>query len=199
MNLHITPAKTGLRGEIRVPGDKSISHRAVIFGALARGATRVRGFLHSEDCFRTVAAFRAMGVEIEEPGGEELILRGAGLEGLSEPADVLDMGNSGTSARLLTGLLAGQRFFSVMTGDASLRKRPMARVVKPLREMGARITGRRDGENLPLAISPGTLKGISFTLPVASAQVKSALLLAGLFAEGETAGTEPSASRDHTE
>jgi 3-phosphoshikimate 1-carboxyvinyltransferase len=196
--MQIEPALKGLRGEIRVPGDKSISHRAVILGAIARGTTWVRGFLPSDDCLRTVRAFRQMGVVIEE-ADQGLRIDGKGPAGLSEPGDILDMGNSGTSARLLTGLLSGQLFFSVLTGDASLRKRPMGRVVEPLRRMGARISGRGDGGYLPLAVSPGGLKGIAYSLPVASAQVKSGLMLAGLFAEGETILTEPVATRDHTE
>lgn len=208
----------GLKGEIRMPGDKSITHRALILGAIAQGTTVVRGFLSAQDCLRTVEAFRRMGIEIRRDK-DLLIIQGRGLYGLSEPKDVLDLGNSGTSLRLLTGLLSGQRFFSVLTGDDSLRRRPMRRVVDPLQQMGAEIygkTGVRDqgpddsrtrsghwpltSETYPpLAILGRPLKGIAYALPVASAQVKSALLLAGLYAEGQTAITEPVATRDHTE
>lgn len=188
----------GLRGEISVPGDKSLSHRAVMLGALASGVTRIRHFLTSEDCRRTVHAFQAMGIRIEEDR-VDLLIHGKGLKGLEEPQDVLDMGNSGTSARLLSGILSGQPFFSVMTGDASLRRRPMGRVVEPLRRMGAKISGRAEGRYLPMAIAPGRLGAISYELPVPSAQVKSALLLAGLFAEGTLQVTEPVVTRDHTE
>jgi 3-phosphoshikimate 1-carboxyvinyltransferase len=197
--IEIDKSKKGLRGELRVPGDKSISHRAVILGSISRGRTDVRRFLRSEDCLRSVRAIQAMGISIEESDGGGLRIEGKGLSGLSEPSDVLDMGNSGTSARLLTGLLAGRPFFSVLTGDVSLRRRPMGRVVEPLRKMGARISGRSDGGLLPLAISPASLQGMEYRLPMASAQVKSALLLAGLQAEGETRLSEPAISRDHTE
>ncbi len=191
-----------LRGRIAVPGDKSITHRAVILGGIARGETVVLGYLASDDCLRTVAALRAMGCAIEETasdGRPALRIRGAGIDALREPADVLDCGNSGTSLRLLTGLLAGRPMFSVLTGDVSLRRRPMGRVVEPLRAMGAQIAGREDGRFAPLAIVGRRLKGAEARLPVASAQVKSALLLAGLSAEGRTSVTEPQRSRDHTE
>lgn len=191
----------GVRGTITVPGDKSITHRAIILGSLARGTTVVRGYLPSEDCLNTVSAFRSMGLSIEEtkgPGGQ-LRIDGKGLRGLSEPGSVLDLGNSGTGLRLLTGVLAGQDFFSVLTGDESLRGRPMRRVVDPLRRMGAEINGREGGNLAPLAVQGRRLKGIAYALPVASAQVKSALLLAGLLAEGRTVLTEPLPSRDHTE
>jgi 3-phosphoshikimate 1-carboxyvinyltransferase len=188
----------GLKGVISVPGDKSISHRAVILGSIAGGTTTVRGFLPAEDCLRTAAVFRMMGVAIEQRG-DALRIEGRGLRGLAEPSDVLDLGNSGTGMRLLTGLMAGQSFFSVVTGDETLRRRPMRRVVDPLRQMGAVIAGRNGGEFAPLAVTGRPLKGIRYDLPVASAQVKSALLLAGLTAEGPTRLTEPSASRDHTE
>jgi 3-phosphoshikimate 1-carboxyvinyltransferase len=191
-----------LRGELRVPGDKSISHRAAIFNAVARGSARVDNFLPGADCLSTLACLRRLGVRIdEEPvaGRRALSLVVHGREHLAEPDDVLDAGNSGTTTRLLTGLLAGQPLFAVITGDASLRSRPMARVIAPLREMGARIDGRGDGTRAPLAIRGGALRGITYALPVASAQVKSALLLAGLQAEGETALTEPARSRDHSE
>jgi 3-phosphoshikimate 1-carboxyvinyltransferase len=196
---HLTVRKSrGLRGEITVPGDKSISHRAVILGSIAEGTTTVCGFLPSEDCLRTLEAFRKMGVAIEQRG-DFVRIEGRGLRGLAEPGDVLDLGNSGTGIRLLTGLLAGQRFFSVLTGDESLRGRPMRRVVDPLTQMGAKIAGRQGGALAPLSITGHPLSGIRYDLPVASAQVKSALLLAGLSAEGPTRLAEPSASRDHTE
>jgi 3-phosphoshikimate 1-carboxyvinyltransferase len=189
----------GMRGEIVVPGDKSISHRSIMLGSLAEGTTMVRGFLHGEDNHATLKAFRAMGVEIEELADGVLRIEGKGLDGLDEPADVIDCGNSGTTIRLMTGLLAGQAFFSVLTGDRYLRKRPMKRVVGPLAAMGARIWGRRGGELAPLAIQGGGLKATAYASPIASAQVKSALLLAGLYAEGETTVREPHLSRDHSE
>jgi 3-phosphoshikimate 1-carboxyvinyltransferase len=191
-----------LRGMVRLPGDKSISHRAVLFGAIAEGESRVENFLFGADCLSTVACIRALGVEAvfaDAPEGRVLIVRGVGLDGLREPADVLDCGNSGTTMRLLTGLLAGRPFLSVLTGDASLRGRPMARVLEPLRAMGAHVHGR-DGDRLPpLVIAPARLSGTRHRLAVASAQVKSALVLAGLCAEGETWVQEPAPSRDHTE
>jgi 3-phosphoshikimate 1-carboxyvinyltransferase len=188
----------GVRGEISVPGDKSISHRSIMLGSIAKGETSVSGFLRGEDNFATLNAFRAMGVGIEDDG-TILKITGKGLHGLQEPSDVLDCGNSGTSMRLLTGLLAGQRFFSVLTGDQYLRKRPMRRVIDPLSEMGAAILGRSGGEKAPLAISGRELNAISYTSKVASAQVKSALMLAGLYAKGATTVTEPHLSRDHSE
>lgn len=189
----------GLKGEIQVPGDKSISHRAVILGSLAEGLTEVRGFLSSEDCLRTADAFKAMGISIDEKAPDHLFIRGNGLKGLVEPKDIIDAGNSGTTMRLMAGVLAGQPFFSVLTGDSSLRRRPMGRVTEPLQKMGASIWGREGGAFAPLAIRGGNLRGISYKSPVASAQVKSALLLAGLFAKGEAVVEEPSLSRDHTE
>jgi 3-phosphoshikimate 1-carboxyvinyltransferase len=194
----INPAN-GLRGEIKVPGDKSISHRSIMFGALGDGVTQISGFLQGEDNYSTLKAFRAMGVVIEDQGEGRLRVEGVGLHGLTEPSDLLDCGNSGTTMRLMTGLLSGQDFFSVLTGDQYLRKRPMRRVVEPLSMMGARIDGRDDGERAPLAIRGGGLHGIEYDSPVASAQVKSALLLAGLYAEGETTIREPHLSRDHSE
>lgn len=196
-NYMVQPA-AGVRGAIAVPGDKSISHRSIMFGSLARGTTIVRGFLRGEDTISTLKAFRAMGVNACDDG-EVIRIQGAGLHGLKEPVDVLDCGNSGTSMRLLTGMLAGQNFFSVLSGDQYLRNRPMGRVIEPLAGMGATIFGRAGGTRAPLAIQGRTLKGISFSSPVASAQVKSALLLAGLYADGETRVTEPSLSRDHSE
>ncbi|HEY5648573.1 MAG TPA: 3-phosphoshikimate 1-carboxyvinyltransferase [Nitrospiria bacterium] len=188
----------GLRGTISVPGDKSITHRAVIMGSLGRGTTVVRGYLPSDDCIRTAQAFRNLGVAItQEP--ERLVIEGKGLRGLVEPGNVLDLGNSGTATRLMTGVLSGQDLFAVLTGDESLRSRPMGRVVEPLRKMGARISGRNDGAFAPLAVRGGGLKGIEYRLPVASAQVKSAVLLAGLTASGRTTVVEPMETRDHTE
>ncbi len=202
MNLTIASGAP-LRGEVRVPGDKSISHRAVMLGALAEGETRASGFLTGEDNRRTLDAFRKMGVDVRLEG-TTLTVRGAGGprragQHLAEPDDVLDCGNSGTTIRLLTGLLAGQPFVSTLTGDASLRSRPMGRVVEPLARMGAHIIARHGGTRAPLTIVGTRLTGIRYDLPVASAQVKSALLLAGLVAEGETVVSEPGSSRDHTE
>ncbi len=178
-----------------MPGDKSISHRAALLGGLASGITRVDGFLRAEDSLGTLRCLRHLGVTIEE-AADRLVIHGGDLR---EPEETLDVGNSGTTIRLLAGILAGQPFHSVLTGDASIRRRPMNRVAEPLRRMGARISGRNGGECAPLSIDGGGLRGITYTTPVASAQVKSAVLLAGLFAEGETAVREPSQSRDHTE
>jgi 3-phosphoshikimate 1-carboxyvinyltransferase len=196
--LTIFPTKQPLRGSVSVPGDKSITHRALILGALAQGQTRITGYSQGEDCLHTLGAIRALGVEVREtPGGLEVT--GKGLWGLQEPLDVLNCGNSGTGLRLLAGVLAGQHFFSVLTGDSSLRSRPMGRVVTPLRQMGSVISGRGGGELAPLAIQGTGLKGILYESPVASAQIKSCVLLAGLFAEGTTTVKEPRRSRDHTE
>lgn len=188
-----------LTGTVRVPGDKSISHRAVMLGALAEGVTHVTGLLEGEDVLCTLAAFRAMGVPADVPVNGRLTIRGVGLRGLKPPRAPLDMGNSGTAMRLMSGILSGQAFDSVLVGDASLSQRPMQRVADPLSRMGARIeTGA--GGRPPLKISGGqTLHGIDYPMPVASAQVKSALLFAGLYAAGDTCVTEPSPSRDHTE
>ncbi|MHC1698363.1 MAG: 3-phosphoshikimate 1-carboxyvinyltransferase [Geobacteraceae bacterium] len=185
-------------GKIEVPGDKSISHRAVMLGSLARGTTVVSGFLQGEDTIATLNAFRVMGVDTREEDGK-LYIQGRGLFGLKEPDDVLDCGNSGTSMRLMSGILAGQRFFSILSGDRYLRNRPMGRVIEPLSKMGASIQGRSGGTKAPLAILGRELTGASYVSPVASAQIKSALLLAGLYASGETEVIEPSLSRDHTE
>jgi len=198
MDLTIKPAGP-LIGTISVPGDKSISHRAVMLGALAEGDTQIENFLAGADCLATVDCFRKLGIEIDGPAGGVLTVRGRGLDGLREPVEVLDAANSGTTMRLLSGVLAGQPFFSVITGDASLRRRPMARVTGPLKQMGACIMGRRNDSLAPLAIRGGGLKALDFVSPVASAQVKSAVLLAGLFADGETVVTEPYRSRNHTE
>ena len=190
-----------LRGELRVPGDKSISHRAAIFNAVARGRARIDNYLPGADCLSTLACLRALGVRITtldaSPRALTLLVEGSGA--LAEPTGVLDAGNSGTTMRLLAGLLAGHEMFAVLSGDDSLRSRPMGRVVEPLRSMGARIWGRKGDTLAPLAIRGGGLRAIAYDLPVASAQVKSALLLAGLTADGETRLREPARSRDHTE
>lgn len=191
--------RSGLRGEITVPGDKSISHRSIMLGSLAEGITMVHGFLHGEDNRATLNAFRAMGIAIEELDGGVLRIAGKGLDGLQEPHAVLDCGNSGTTIRLMTGLLSGQSFFSVLTGDRYLCKRPMKRVVGPLATMGAQIWGRGGGDLAPLAIRGSQLQAIDYTSPIASAQVKSALMLAGLYAQGVTTVREPHLSRDHSE
>ncbi|MGH7388821.1 MAG: 3-phosphoshikimate 1-carboxyvinyltransferase [Candidatus Rokuibacteriota bacterium] len=197
MRLRVRPVRR-LAGRTEVPGDKSISHRAALLGALADGVTEIRGFLEAEDCLRTLAAVEALGAEVTRKGPGEYRVSGAG--GFQEPGDVVDCGNSGTTARLLMGVLAGQPFWTCMTGDASLRRRPMARVAEPLRRMGATITGRADGGRLPLAVRGARpLRAIAYESPVASAQVKSAVLLAGLHADGAVAVTEPAQSRDHSE
>lgn len=195
---HVTRAD-GLRGSLRVPSDKSLSHRSIMFGSLALGTSRIREVLRSEDCMNTLACFAAMGVRAEWAPNGDLQIEGLGLDGLQEPGDVLQAGNSGTTMRLMSGVLAGAPFFSTITGDVSLRNRPMGRVVGPLTQMGARIWGRQGAKLAPLAIQGGQLKGIDYASPVASAQIKSALLLAGLFADGPTRVTEPARSRDHTE
>ena len=187
-------------GAVRVPGDKSISHRAVMLGAIAEGTSRVSGFLTGEDSVNTAKALAAMGVGIEGLGGPELVIHGVGLRGLKAPGGVLDLGNSGTSIRLLSGLMSGQGFGATLTGDQYLRKRPMTRIVKPLSQMGAIISGEGEKNYPPLEIKPcGRLSGINYSSPIASAQVKSAVLLAGLYANGTTTVTEPMKSRDHTE
>ncbi|MDD3517072.1 MAG: 3-phosphoshikimate 1-carboxyvinyltransferase [Chromatiales bacterium] len=188
-----------LNGRLRVPGDKSISHRSIMLGSLAEGITHVTGFLEGEDCLATLKAFRAMGVGIDGPTDGRVVIHGVGLRGLKPPPGSLDMGNSGTSMRLMSGLMSGQAFDVTMTGDASLSKRPMRRVTEPLASMGARIDATDKGTP-PLHVHGGQrLKGIHYDMPVASAQVKSALLLAGLYAEGETCVSEPAPTRDHTE
>lgn len=188
-----------LQGRLRVPGDKSISHRAIMLGSIAEGVTEVRGFLEGEDSLATLAAFRAMGVKIEGPKQGRVTIHGVGLHGLKAPSGPLDLGNSGTSMRLLSGLLAGQNFDSVLVGDESLSRRPMKRVTEPLARMGACIEATGQG-TAPLKIHGGQkLSGIEYVMPVASAQVKSSLLLAGLYANGRTCVTEPAPTRDHTE
>lgn len=199
MELHVEPARR-LVGEVTVPGDKSISHRAAIIGALAEGDTLITGFLEGADCLNTLSCLEAAGVEVMREGRGSFRVRGLGIGNWKEPEDVLDCGNSGTTMRLLAGALVAQRGLFVLTGDASLRQRPMGRIVSPLRLMGAEISGRRNGEFAPLVITgQPELEAISYRSPVASAQVKSALLLAGLHASGTTCVEEPFQSRDHTE
>ncbi|MFZ3578447.1 3-phosphoshikimate 1-carboxyvinyltransferase [Virgibacillus sp. DJP39] len=188
----------GLTGTIAVPGDKSISHRAIMFGSLATGKTVVKGFLPGEDCLSTIACFRQMGVAIHQEG-DYVEIQGNGTKFLKEPDAVLDVGNSGTTIRLLSGILAGLEFYACIQGDASIAKRPMNRIVDPLRLMGAKVEGRQGGMYTPLTIQGGNLHSINYELPVASAQIKSAVLLAGLHAEGTTTVIEPEQTRDHTE
>ena len=188
-----------LSGSARVPGDKSISHRSIMLGSLAEGVTEVTGFLEGDDSLATLKAFQAMGVKIEGPENGKVTVHGVGMNGLRQPKDDLYLGNSGTSMRLMSGLLAGQAFNTVLTGDRSLSSRPMRRVIDPLLQMGALITATQNGTS-PINISAGkNLNGIDYTLPVASAQIKSCLLLAGLYADGKTCVTEPAPTRDHTE
>lgn len=190
--------KHRLTGEITVPGDKSISHRSIMFGSLAEGVTEITGFLKGADCLSTIGCFRQMGISIEEKG-QHILVHGKGLRGLQAPASVLDAGNSGTTTRLLAGILAGQGFTSILSGDASLNSRPMDRIIAPLTRMGADIVSMNDNGCAPLRISKSTLSPIHYLSPVASAQVKSAVLLAGLYASGHTSVTEPALSRNHTE
>lgn len=197
MKQRIEPSK-GLRGTVTIPGDKSISHRSIMFGSLAEGDTEITGFLYGDDCLSTVGAFRSMGIEIEVTD-EKIVVHGKGLHGLQEPDNFIDVGNSGTTIRLISGILAGQNFNTVLTGDGSIRKRPMGRVIKPLTAMGARIIGRQGNTLAPLSIEGTRLHAMQYQSPVASAQVKSAVLLAGLYADGWTEVIEPSLSRNHTE
>ncbi|MDR7075287.1 3-phosphoshikimate 1-carboxyvinyltransferase [Neobacillus niacini] len=196
--IKLQPTMNGLEGVIEIPGDKSISHRSVMFGSIAQGVTRVTNFLPGDDCLSTISCFRKLGVVIEE-NENEIIIYGNGFDGLKEPNDLLDVGNSGTTIRLLLGILAGRPFFSSLIGDHSIGKRPMTRVTEPLKTMGVQIDGRKNGEYTPLSIRGGHLNPIHYKMPVASAQVKSALILAGLQAEGETTIIEKAESRDHTE
>ncbi|MBR6905918.1 MAG: 3-phosphoshikimate 1-carboxyvinyltransferase [Selenomonadaceae bacterium] len=191
----------GLRGEIPIPGDKSISHRSVMFSALGDTPVHITNFLHAQDCLSTVKCMEALGAKVEFLGDAELVVTGHGLHGLKEPATILDAGNSGTTLRLMMGILAPQPFLATFTGDASLHKRPMARVIQPLSMMGARIAGRDGNRLLPITVLPpeGQLSGMVYDMPVASAQVKSAVLLAGMYAKGDTTVVEPFTSRDHTE
>lgn len=192
------PPAGRLKGTIEIPGDKSISHRAIMLGSLAYGKTQIGHFLASADCISTINIFRAMGVKITQKGDRVTVV-GRGLNSLKPPRKVLDAGNSGTTTRIILGLLSGQPFTSRITGDKYLRRRPMRRVVEPLAQMGARITGPEGANLLPLKLETRKLHGITYRLPVASAQVKSALLMAGLFAEGKTTVVEPVPTRDHTE
>ena len=187
-----------LKGEVQIPGDKSISHRAVMLGSIARGTTEISHFLNGADCLSTIHCFQKMGIEIEQ--SKDLVLvHGRGLRGLKAPRGILDTGNSGTTTRLICGILSGQDFSSVLSGDDSLNSRPMKRIMDPLNQMGARITSIQDNNCAPLRIEPGTLHGIRYVSPVASAQVKSSVLLAGLYADSPVSVTEPVLSRNHTE
>lgn len=190
--------QTHLRGMLTVPGDKSISHRAVMFGSLAKETTRISHFLEGADCLSTIACFRKMGIDIER-NASEILVHGKGLHGLSAPDGILDVGNSGTTTRLISGILAGQNFTSELDGDDSIRTRPMKRIMTPLTSMGADITSKRDNGCAPLVIYGKTLHGIHYDSPVASAQVKSCVLLAGMYADSITSVTEPFLSRNHTE
>ena len=196
--MDFTKTTKPLHGELTVPGDKSISHRSVMFGAISEGITEVTHFLKSADCLSTISCFRKMGITIEEEA-QTLLIHGKGLHGLSAPAEVLDTGNSGTTTRLISGILAGQSFESHLIGDASICKRPMGRIMKPLQAMGADITSDRGNDCAPLTIKGHPLKAIHYDSPVASAQVKSCVLLAGLYADGPVSVTEPALSRNHTE
>jgi 3-phosphoshikimate 1-carboxyvinyltransferase len=198
MTLSLTYSTPTLRGTIQVPGDKSISHRSIMFGAMAAGTTSVEGFLLGDDCLSTISCFRKLGVDIEL-AGDKVTIKSEGERKWQEPSEVLDTGNSGTTTRLMLGLLAGTDFHSVLAGDESIAKRPMRRIIDPLRLMGADIRGRANGQFTPLAVQGTKLHAIDYTLPVASAQVKSAILLAALKADGVTTITEPVATRDHTE
>ena len=189
---------SSLRGELTVPGDKSISHRSVMFGALADGLTEIHGFLQGADCLSTISCFSKMGTSIENQG-ETVLVHGRGLHGLTAPDSVLDCGNSGTTTRLISGILSAQKFDTTLTGDASIQKRPMKRIIDPLSQMGAKIESVNGNDCAPLHITGSPLHGIHYNSPVASAQVKSSILLAGLYADGETRVTEPYISRDHSE
>ncbi|MBR1859525.1 MAG: 3-phosphoshikimate 1-carboxyvinyltransferase [Selenomonadaceae bacterium] len=196
----ILPLNRGLQGNITIPGDKSISHRSIMLSSLGNTPVEITNFLKGADCLSTIACMRAMGVKIEEYN-DKILVTGNGLTGLAEPNNILDAGNSGTTLRLLLGLLSAQKFLTTFTGDDSLRRRPMGRVIKPLKMMGANIVGRNQNNNLPITIIPSAekLRGITYKMPVASAQVKSAIILAGLYAEDVTTIIEPYPSRDHTE
>ena len=187
-----------LRGEIKIPGDKSISHRAIMFASLAQGTTEVTHFLQGADCLSTISCFQKLGIEIENTA-DRILIHGKGLRGLSAPTEILDCGNSGTTTRLISGILSGQKFTSTLTGDESIQKRPMKRIMEPLSQMGADITSVHGNNCAPLTINGRPLNGIHYHSPIASAQVKSAILLAGLYAEGETKVTEPYISRNHSE
>ena len=196
----ITKHFNKLQGEVTVPGDKSISHRSIMLGSLAKGMTEVTGFLQGADCLSSIACFQKMGIEIDNnPETNTVLIHGKGLRGLSAPTDILDVGNSGTTTRLMSGILAAQSFTSTVDGDASIRKRPMGRIMTPLSQMGAKFKSLATDKCAPFRISGGNLQGIHYESPVASAQVKSAILLAGLYADGQTSVTEPALSRNHTE
>lgn len=195
--MKFTRAKQ-IRGEVTIPGDKSISHRAVMFGSLAEGATEITGFLRGADCLSTIDCFRRLGISIEDKE-ERILIHGKGLHGLSAPAQILDAGNSGTTTRLISGILSGQAFETTLTGDASIQKRPMRRIIEPLSQMGASITSLSGNGCAPLRIQGRPLHGIHYTTKVASAQVKSSILLAGLYADTPTSVTEPALSRNHSE
>ena len=197
----IQPIKTGLKGEILIPGDKSVSHRSVMFAGLCDSEVKITNFLHAADCMSTINCMRALGVKVKELDENTLIVKGNGFHGLQEPQSIIDAGNSGTTLRLMMGILAGQKFLTTFTGDASLSRRPMGRVINPLSQMGANIVGRKENKLLPITVIPAkeSLQGIDYQMPMASAQVKSAILLAGMNAEGKTTVTEPYTSRDHTE
>jgi len=197
-HITITSGKS-LTGQCSVPGDKSISHRAVMFGGIAEGQSTIRNFLDGHDCRATIQVMRDLGVTIEALTPTELVVHGRGIDGLQEPNTVLDCANSGTTIRLLTGLLAGQKFTSFLNGTAQIRRRPMGRIVQPLRGMGADIMGRQNGNYAPLGIRPARLRGVEYDMPVASGQIKSCLLLAGLYAHDLTIVREPGPARDHTE
>ncbi|MCR6106590.1 3-phosphoshikimate 1-carboxyvinyltransferase [Salipaludibacillus agaradhaerens] len=194
----IPPVKDGLTGSVTIPGDKSISHRAILFASLADGDSKIYGFLKGEDCMSTITCMKQLGIEVKEED-DYILVKGKGLNGLEEPEKPLDVGNSGTTIRLLSGILAGQDFSSVLVGDDSIAKRPMGRVTGPLKMMNTSIDGRQNAAYTPLHIRGGSLNSIHYLSPVASAQVKSAILLAGMFADGVTKVTEPHKSRDHTE
>ncbi|MBE5902712.1 MAG: 3-phosphoshikimate 1-carboxyvinyltransferase [Pseudobutyrivibrio sp.] len=195
--MAITKANS-LKGEIKVPGDKSVSHRGVMFGAISEGTTELTGFLDGADCRSTIGCFRAMGIDISQ-NADHVIIHGKGLYGLKAPSQMLDVGNSGTTTRLISGILAGQPFVSSLNGDESIQKRPMGRIITPLTQMGAHIRSIKDNGCAPLEIGGAPLKAIHYDSPVASAQVKSCVLLAGLYADGVTSVTEPVVSRNHTE
>ncbi len=196
--INLQPGSS-LVGQCSVPGDKSISHRAVMFAAIADGVSHVHNFLDGHDCRATIGVMRGLGVVVDEVSPTELVIHGRGVDGLQEPNGILDCANSGTTIRLMTGLLAGQKFTSILNGTEQIRRRPMGRIVNPLRGMGAQIIGRQNGNYAPLGIAPTRLRGVDYTLPVASAQVKSCILLAGLYADGLTIVREPGPARDHTE
>ena len=197
----IQPIKTGLKGEILIPGDKSVSHRSVMFAGLCDSEVKITNFLHAADCMSTVNCMRALGVKVKELDENTLIVKGNGFHGLQEPQSIIDAGNSGTTLRLMMGILAGQKFLTTFTGDASLSRRPMGRVINPLSQMGANIVGRKENKFIAYNCNSckESLQGIDYQMPMASAQVKSAILLAGMNAEGRTTVTEPYTSRDHTE